>query len=367
MAVCDNTGVKNGKLQIIDTASQNPANPQFPYDPCTNYWTCTNLKIFHGGSITFDEATAGFDSSNPTGPQAILNRIQVRVFNVSSNDIHNVNVEAWVCNFTMGVTINSSLSSSNPAHQPMTGFVSVIPAGGSALVTCSPDWVTTQADVMLNGGHVCIAACCYTDPQDPNDNGQAVTPGDIINGPTGSDFNFCCDAHHAQRNIAVRAVPVGQRKEGGFQFKFFADNPDPERELEVVMEIKHATGVHAFGRNEQQLLLSGPHATVLITDDCGCQLVLAGDPRETPIHESHHKPRAVVLEGEGIGRGNILKAVFPPKGRIPMAMFVEFAPEEDLGGFHTFDVTETDTKGNVVGGVRVMTLFVNNPQATPVS
>src|SRR5205085_10972892 len=123
MAVCDKTGVKNGKLQIVDIASQNPASPQFPYDPCTNYWTCTNLKISHGGDPRFDEATAGFDPGNP--PQAVLNGTQVRVFNVSRHDIHNVHVEAWVRNFTMGVTVHASLSTSNPAPRPMPGLVSV--------------------------------------------------------------------------------------------------------------------------------------------------------------------------------------------------------------------------------------------------
>lgn len=362
MAVCDKTGVKSGRLQVIDPISQNPQNPQFPYDPCTNYWTCHGIKIIHekvvAGQVVvdtrFDETTAGFDPAN-----VIPNQIQVKVFNATNQEIRNVNVEAWVCDFTMGVTFASSLPSANPAQAPMTGFTASIPPGGNQIIRCSPNWVTTQPDVGLNGGHVCIAVNCYTNPQDPNDDSQDIQGQVITGGPTGPNFNFCCDAHQAQRNIAVRQVTPMMKKEGGFNFKFFAANPNPDHELEAVLEIKRATGMCAFGPNEQQLLLSGPHAAVRITDDRGCQLVLK-DPHETPIHESPYDLKEVTLEGNEIGRGNHLKVMLPPKERIPVTMRLKFAPEDDLGGFHTFDVTETDMEGNVVGGVRIMTLFIND-------
>ena len=323
------TQVKSGKLEINDVT--------FPIDPCTNYWLCPNVWLDHAGDMTVDAATAKVGAPNT---------VKVQVFNKNQQPISNVNVEVWVCDYTLGVSPASSLASSNPGNGAMVGFTGSIASGSSAIISCSPIWTPTTADAALNGGHVCIAANCYGDS--PGDDGQPLSP---------AGFSFCCNAHHAQRNIAVRAITQAMAKEGGFGFRFFAANPDQERELEAVLEIKEVRGKMALTRNERQLLLSGPHVKVLASDYDQCKLILAGDYAITPLRPSRFRPRELFLEGDAIGKGNSLKVYLKPGERLPLAMRAEFNSKEEPGGFYTFDVTQTNAHGEIVGGVRVMTLM----------
>jgi hypothetical protein len=339
------TTTKTGKLTI----DQNVPND------CGNYWENANIKLVGG----VDEATAKV---------GVPSTITVQVFNVSSSPISNVHVEAWVCDYTMGVSSASSLTSSNPSGFPMTGEVNMIGAGASAVISClsvDPNpphnprpWTPTAADAALNGGHVCIAANCYGDQPDDG-------------GASGGIFNFCCDAHHAQRNINVSAMTMKMIREGGLDFDFFAANPDPEEPLEAIVQVKKVTGRAAFGLNERQLLLSGPYAKA---SHGRLGLVLAGtgdrDHKEdedheddedhgTPLFLSRLNPTHLSLEGPAIGQGNGLKLSLPPGGRTPLKLRVRFNPKEKPGAVYCFDTTQTDMKGDVVGGVRTLALVTS--------
>jgi len=303
---CNPEDTKSGKLAIKFSAGDTGKRP---IEPCTDYWVSPNIRLDHAGDMTVDEATARVGHPNT---------VMVRVSNISNQAIEDVNVQAWVCDYTVGVSPSSGLASAG-GSTPMTGFANSIAANGTAVIALSPVWTPVPADAALNGGRVCLAANCFADT--PVD-GQALPP---------SGFKFCCDSHHGQRNIAVREIE-GRRME----FRFFAANADQEQPLDAVLEVREVRGKAAFGQNERQLVRSGPLA-------------------ELPLYRSRFRIVRMALRGEGFEPGPKTRVRLKPGERREVALQAEFNPREAKGNFHTLDVALSRGDEDV-GGVRILAI-----------
>jgi hypothetical protein len=84
----------------------------------------------------------------------------------------------------------------------------------------------------------------------------------------------------------------------------------------------------------------------------GGELVLAKSEKKTPVFASDRELREIrILAG---GTAHAEQIVKPRPGAIvPMVAEIEL-PEDRLGAVHEFDITETTTGGQVVGGIRVV-------------
>jgi hypothetical protein len=320
---CSEADTKSGNLVIrynnADTGTR-------PIDPCTGYWLSPDLWL-----------EGGVDTS--TAKVGVANTVKVRVTNNSNAPISSVNVQVWVCNFTLGISPASGIASAGGAN-PMTGFVSSIDPGAAnaATIACSPTWTPAQADAALNGGHVCLAGNCYSDDSPPD---GATIPPDV--------FNFCCNCHHGQRNIAVKAVP-GFRRKIILEFPLFIANPHsirrlpPElrKEQPFIIRLKHLNPKEAAGPEIRAHLKSHPCAKL-------------------GFHPSELKPKGFSLSGRGLEckEGSCdCKITIPAEKQMPVEFQAVFSPEELVGHYHAFDLVQMDLKGEVVGGATVVAVIV---------
>jgi len=129
-----------------------------------------------------------------TALEGVEHVIQVRVTNGGSRQLSGINVEAWVCDRAGGAPPLGALDP--PAR--MTGFFGgPLEPGASRLITCSPAWTPTAAQVTLDVGRLCLAANAFADQ--PRDGAELT--GALVLKP-------CCDTHHAERNVTVRRAPT---------------------------------------------------------------------------------------------------------------------------------------------------------------
>jgi hypothetical protein len=329
---CNPEEVKSKRLTIRWTAGGGGGaadDGTRPLPDNTAYWESPDLYL-----------SGGKDQS--TAEVGVPNIVWARIFNYGSEAVTGINIEAWVCNFMVGVNPAGSLPSSNPGGAAMTAYYSGTVAPGASADIQVATWTPVPADAALNGGHVCMAGNCFGDN---NDNGASFT---------GTDMRFLCDCHHGQHNIAVVVVPLGQIHR--FSFNFYAANPLRERELDTVIAIRPIEAKVELPPRVQQALLTGPHAVV--------------DPRTKALQLASH------LGGEAIQLAKVapsllqlrhpiatvdarepLKLALRPHQQERMEAHVQFAPNERPGNVHVFDLTEHDTGGALIGGARLVTVI----------
>jgi hypothetical protein len=314
---CSEEETKSGQLYIRYKAADTGNRP---IDPCTGYWLSPDIWLDGGVDAT-------------TARVGAVNTVKVRVANKSSQPISSVNVQVWVCDFTLGVSPASAIA------PEMTGFVSQIDPGAAnaATIACSPGWTPTPADALLNGGHVCLAANCYA--EEPAD-GTAIPPG---------VFKFCCDSHHGQRNIAVKTVSKIKNLKV-LEFPMFIANPTPRRLTPpefrkgqpFTVRVQHLDHGGGFEPEIKDHLASHPCARLR-------------------FRPSELKPKAFSLSGRGLkcakgaDEGQI---VIAPGKRKPVVFRAAFSLEELTGNVHVFDLVQKDLKGEVVGGATVVAVIV---------
>ena len=279
---CSEADTHSKRLTLRDSTTDDGTRP---LADGTAYWESPDLFI--NGGIDPGTAKVGVD-----------NHIMANVHNETQAPISNVNLEVWVCDFTMGINPSSALTSSNPGGAPMTGFAAgPIPSGGNLVVDCGI-WRPVSTDASLNGGHVCIAGNCY---------------GDGDGAPfSGSDFKFLCDCHHGQHNIAV--VQLAMNKIRDFQFEMIAANPFLRQ-----------------GRAETFITLQQP---------------------------DKQRPVKAGLEFKGdykvVKPGATWELPLKRHQKVPMALRVAFDPQERHGSKHVFHLTQATAEREVVGGATII-------------
>ncbi len=284
---CSEADTHSKRLTLRDSTADDGTRP---LADGTAYWESPDLFI--NGGIDPGTAKVGAD-----------NHIMANVHNETQAPISNINLEVWVCDYTMGINPSSALASSNPGGAPMTGFASgPIPAGGNLVVDCGI-WHPVPADASLNGGHVCIAGNCY---------------GDGDGAPfSGSDFKFLCDCHHGQHNIAV--VQLAMNKIRDFHFQMIAANPFLRQD-----------------RAETFITLNQPtHKQRPALYPVKADIVFRGDSKVV-------KP--------GVTWALLLKH----NQKVPMLLRLAFDPKEKPGSKHLFHLTQATGEGEVVGGATLV-------------
>ena len=352
-----------GVLLIADQAGDTGARP-FADGDSEVYWTSPSITLSGG----VDPGTAKVNAPNT---------VSVTVKNISAQAVQDINVEAWVCDFTMGVDPASALASANPGGAPMTGFFTgPLPPGTSHAISLSPVWTPTAADAALNGGHVCIAANCF---------GGAPDTGMTL-ASEGNAFKFLCDTHHAQRNIHVQIVPGGMRR---FDFRMAVTNPQPR-----LGTVTHATMVmqtgpraiiglnHALSFNPRivaarvlpQVAITG-HPDQTFTADMlhierhpNPAAIAAGHAFDNrfflPINAQTHiplrlspiPPKAFTIASDAVGRGQALNFNLRGGQKKTMTVSVDLADAHRPGDTHVFDLVQRAASGQILGGARIITI-----------
>lgn len=276
-----------------------------------------DIWLDHGGDTTVDAYTAN------AAPGAV-NVIMVRVHNFSDEPLGDINVEAWVCDYTMGFGPSAQIASAGPL--PRTGFFAgPLAPGDWRTIVCEPPWDPAPGDKALNGGHVCLAANCW-----------AETPPE--GQPLSGELDFRCDAHHAHRNIAVRAISLAVG-ELILELPVMATNPDPQQEWRFLVTIRPVTAhdLEVAWEDLLEVLQTGP---------------LAGsDVRPSPL-----EPLEVSLIGDGLeptaGQEQII-ALGPGEQR-PLIMRIVLSPNEEIGNVHMFDAIQVRGEEEEIGSARLV-------------
>jgi hypothetical protein len=313
------------------------------------FWASPSIWINSPGNFT---ATTGQD-----------NYVYVQVDRVGGgSDANPAYVQTWVCNPTTAPGPSGSTL-------PSAGGSSGLPQASIAPNTTLPqtilnNWIPAKADATINGGHLCIVANVY----DTNGDGADLTSGfvDVVN-----------NQHHAQRNISVVAGMMGMMMKVLIWFPILEALPEGDRGPGVI-RIHKLPVERVLSPVIKETLLTSPLVQLErereaaagedeeepLSPFCvkepverrrlrhGGELFLAGS--EHRIHASETElARAGIVYGDRLVQ-NI--EVAPVAGASPVRTIVLDLSKDDLGGVHEFDITHTNQKGQVVGGMRAVVL-----------
>jgi hypothetical protein len=353
---CDQSNTQSGPLVIRYKNGDNGTRPISPCDGTNPYWLSPDLWLSGG----IDAATAKV---------GVQNTVNVRVTNISGQAVNDVNVQAWVCDFTAGIGPSSGLASAGGAT-PLTGFVSQIGAGQSVALTCSPAWTPVSGDAALNGGHVCLAANCYSDTD-----GVSIPPG---------AFAMCCNSHHAQHNIAVVQVQGGMQRM--IRFGVVIANPDLDRQLVTNVQLRQVSSRFALGVPERRLLIDqglvenvdtipqiaavSPVGRAVRTTAVSRAFrgiarapmtLIRPDPslELRPIAVTRFRPVDFAVDSEEFGRGRSVQTRLSPGAKTQVTLNLQLNPRAPIGSVQTFDLAQTTADGELVGGVRIVTVVTH--------
>jgi hypothetical protein len=299
---CSEQQLRRGALLISTVANDTIQNR--PIEPCTNFWSSPDLWITGG----VDRTTAR------EGAEIVIN---VRVTNGGSQPLSDINVEAWVCDYTAGALPTGQIV---PPGRT-TGFApGPLNQGQSTVIRCAPTWVPTHAQAVMNGGHLCLAANVWSD-----------SPADGVELPATGTILPCCNTHHAQRNIALVALTEMRIKQGMRLW-----GAGGQEGQEVLLEFFPVTDEKLFGEGERDLIEHSPWAGRLdphLADPDGTKIAIAGR--------------------EVTGRRALLK-LSPTKSR-DLELTVELPSRDKPGAIRVFDAVTRDARtDDLVGGARLL-------------
>lgn len=379
---CAPADIKSGKLLIKDQATDTGVRP-FADGDNEPYYLSPSINLVGG----VDQGTAKVGAANT---------IDVTVKNISTDAISDITIEVWVCDFTMGVSPASSLNSANPGGAPLIGFFAgPLQPNAEQVIPTESAWTPTGADAALNGGHVCIAANCFSD----SDGAPLAAENNA--------FKFLCDSHHAQRNIHIAQVSPGMHR---FHFNMRVANANPRLGAITHVQIQHVVGQRAFTDAIRGQLLATPgvvfgavkpqvQVTGLRSQTINREMILAETKLAPAITATEHAvsvqhqlthltpaavarvgiaatrkqfflqvdqhnfvplafssvlPKSFAIEAQGAGVGNLLQFNLKEHQTTTMAVDVELSPQARPGDMHAFDLTQHSPHGDVIGGARIV-------------
>jgi hypothetical protein len=303
---CAKEETKSGKLLVrrdgVDVGSR-------PIEPCTNFWSSPDLFLQGGPSNT--QAQAG-----------VAHTIKVRVKNINANPVEDVNVEAWVCDYTAGPLPTGQVS---PPGR-VTGFrPGPLGPGASAVIDCAPTWTPTTAQVSINNGHLCLAGNAWAELPQPDGNEL----------PAGGVLKVCCDTHNAQTNINLIAARRGTMAIHGMSLRA----AESQEVLALTLEMRPITGRIGFGRAERQLVRSHRQFG------------------RRKITLSRRRPRGFFFEGPKIEPGVTARFRVDSKRGKRLRIRIPVDRAEQKNSLQLFDLTTRDARTReVIGGARLLVL-----------
>lgn len=348
----------SGPLVIRYKSTDNGTRPIAPCDASNPYWISPDIWLEHPSDNTIDEATTKV---------GVVTTLKVLVHNVGAQPVNNVNVEAFICDFTAGVSPASAITGTGK----FTGFVSTVAGGNTgAIVTCTPTWTPTSTQLAINSGHVCMLANCYSDTDGQTVDTMAVDP-------VTHSLPICCDSHLAQRNIHIVAASQGQGGAGlrNIPILMMVANPSRDLAFTVTPGIRRVVGAGAITKNERWMLQTSPF--IKTVDINGRKRFVLADQDQirftnraaerkanllpedvTLIHASRFRKFDYLFRADEIGEGRDLRIPLEPREAKPVTVNLQLNTNEAIGSTHTFDITHSTPDGILLGGVRVLTVIV---------
>jgi hypothetical protein len=318
--------------------------------------TDNGTRPYTGSQPLWDNSSLFLDP--PPQTQATVNQpatIKVRVSNKGTATVPFVKVVAYVMSPQVGIA--------HPAqalHTFVSGDKDVTPgSGGSSssdthvfdcLLNNAP-WKPSQDDLNQTPqgkGHLCLVANCFQDPlvADPPLEGHDLAANDT--------FDIANDQHQGQRNIMLAPAPPGAHLVG------FMINAAPD-EQETTIEVEKLVSAKVQGPSERFLLLTSPSIKAQRTASGHRKLFFtneAGD--EVPIRYSRYKLNYGLSVGESRRAGEVSRtrrlALEATAQVTPAMLNLEINPREPAGSIHAFDIVQRDARGQVLGGLRVLSV-----------
>jgi hypothetical protein len=329
-----------------------------PYGGANPIWNNASIWLEGEGSPTPSQTSTTVD--HPTN-------VKVRVTNRGDADPGDpVHVQAWVLNPFTGPF--------DPEHALpdalFTGFIQGISHGSDGGVTGSSTnvvlckvggspWRPTQADLDTQGGHLCLVANVYDDNE-----GGPIASGADLHGPVGTD------PHVGQRNIALLPAVTPHLH--------FNVMPGADQE-EVALDIQRVSAAN-IGRGEQWLMRSRANIAYVADDSGRKRFVMAARGRDAAVPLSFSR-KAIVGQ---IAVGNVAAADLRDLSRLsrdfhsgaermvvngfhprqfvvrptaaPLAATIQVERSDDPGSIQAFDIVQRDAAGQVMGGLRVISI-----------
>lgn len=338
-----------------------------PYTGSQPTWDNTSLFL-EGNGISQTQTRTGVDTT-----------VKVRVSNSSKDPVEEVRVEAYVMNPFVGPFQPFN------ALRKLTGFAaSIAPGSGAAtsnddhVVTCNIQdpikgaipWTPTMADLANSpNGHLCMVANAYSE-----------VGGDSGPVPSTTTFQPDTDPHQGQRNLVVL-------RDETVKVQVFG----PQGGGKVALDIHHRTD-WKLGISEHWLLKSLPYITV---SSKALKLVSEHSHKDVSITQNS-KPLRGQIRVAGLGEADLnelarvgrdvqaahtayrlqrplglerplsrlerpLEAKFPGRLLLDVGqdkVFMEVAVERsgDPGSLQAFDIVGRDAGGQVIGGLRILSL-----------
>jgi hypothetical protein len=318
---CNAENTVKGHLLIRRNTSDTAAAR--PITPCTDFWTSPDIWLDPGDGSKQTSASEG---------QKVA--VMVRVTNSGAENqtpksISDINVEAWVCNYTLGC-VGPTTALTPPGR--FEGFVPGPVNAGSAIDVNCGDWTVGSGEVETNNGHLCLGA-----------NAWATSPNDGRALPSGGQVIPCCDSHHGQRNLQLIAVDAGDDA----YIEVFLENPDGRRALNAKLEMYPARGEMLFGKPEREFILGHHQMQELVGPKA-----LEG----LELKRARKRPEDWGFEGKGIKPGKKTQVELKPKRSIKVKMRVRANRADRPGTVYVMDALTTDPRDRPIGGARLLVM-----------
>jgi hypothetical protein len=316
------------------------------------FWTCESISMTGPPG----EAANLYDPNmTAVGRTTTVN---VAVWNKGSTRLEDVNVEAWVFNFTAGYVGPGSNIIRDPVTGQtftFTGYLPSLDAGQSSRIACSPTWTPTAEQARINevvdpagvhSAHVCIGANAYA-----NGVGASLTTGgvDPVN-----------NSQQGWRNISILAVARGS--EARLARGIMLDNPRGDRDLDLTVDLIHVPD--PLTPTEIEHIRSGPYGRRQWRRS-------PLDPIDFDIDDQEdeslpgERDRARQGRAEAIGRAGDRRPRRRKRRRMRLRknerrrvlLKARLREDEEPGNLHTFDAVTRDADGSIIGGARLLVLI----------
>jgi hypothetical protein len=325
-----------------------------PINPCTGFWVSPSLWL-----------TGGIDAT--TAQVGVVNTIHAVVDNMASGqEKTGVRVQVWVCDFTIGVGPAAVTASSPGGAAGTIRTIGTVLAGASGEATI--DWTPTEDDLINNNdptsGHVCLGANCYTLTDSVPEGAQWT--------PMAQFLNICGDQHHAQKNIQVSLLVPGILTT--FYLRVANGLTRPERFNLAVRE----ASLEQLGLAEREHLLGGaaiqpvglsaeeverikaetrgePAERALLR--AGARLHLANTDRDIALRSAERPAQELQIIADD-RRAADLDLDLEGGTAKPIAVDVVVPRNTPFGTVNVVDVVQSNSRGQLVGGARLMTVAV---------
>jgi hypothetical protein len=320
------------KLNATDTGARD-------LPPGSAFWACEGIKLLGEKQDLYGYGATAVGRET---------RVRVDVTNTAAPAIHQVNIQAWVCNFVIGYVGPGSKIAGTPSF---TGFVTSIPGNSTVEVPMAPLWTPTEAQMQVNlegegadrYAHLCVGANVYGE-----------TPVGI---PIGGSLDIggvdpVRRSEHGWRNI--RVFLVKRTSEPRPSQGVVLANLDEDRARVFTVTVSASSLLTA---TDMTHILSGPFAEHRFQRSplppLAMDIGVRPEPLETP--ESILDGREVVRFGKH-PRPVRKEFKLRPKQQRKLFFKARLSSQEAPGNVQPFDVLTQDEDGTIIGGARLLAL-----------